>query len=311
MLRLTRELFRCDASLTRYVIFTRERQPIMEIQMTYIRTVKPELFTHEDLFLSEVKYALPLRLAFIGLFCSCDKEGRFKWYPNRLKIYIAPFDNLDFSSVLDALLEIGLIKKYENNGEFFGCIPTWNKHQCVNNRERSSVLPPIEESTEIHFGCDAWGTRGARRSRGREGKGKERNRREQNTLSNLANDDLICENDEQKVFAHWQSVMKHPSSKLDVKRKKIIADALKLGYSVQQLCDAIQGCAATPHNMGQNDRGEIYDGLHLIFRSENIDRFIRNHANPPRIKSKADQFTQANIQAGQKFIDRMQKKAGG
>jgi len=79
------------------------------------------------------------------------------------------------------------------------------------------------------------------------------------------------------VFNHWQQVMNHKRSKLDANRKKLITNALKIGYDVEQLKTAIDGCAKTSHNMGQNDRGQIYDGLHIIFKNaDNIDRFIRN-----------------------------------
>ena len=79
------------------------------------------------------------------------------------------------------------------------------------------------------------------------------------------------------VFSYWQQVMNHRRSKLDANRKKLITNALKIGYDVEQLKTAIDGCAKTPHNMGQNDRGQVYDGLHIIFKNaDNIDRFIRN-----------------------------------
>lgn len=53
--------------------------------MSRIRTVKPELFKHEELFDAEQNSKLPLRLAFIGLFTVADREGRFKWRPRTLK----------------------------------------------------------------------------------------------------------------------------------------------------------------------------------------------------------------------------------
>ncbi len=43
--------------------------------MPRIRSVKPELFTHERLFEAESDYKLPLRLAFIALFTQCDQWG--------------------------------------------------------------------------------------------------------------------------------------------------------------------------------------------------------------------------------------------
>jgi len=108
-----------------------------------IRTVKPELFLHEDLFDAEQETTLPLRLAFIGLFTQCDRDGRFKWKQRRLKAAIMPYDtDVDFSAVLDALADVGLIERYEVGGQIYGCIPTWSRHQSINGREAGSEIPP-------------------------------------------------------------------------------------------------------------------------------------------------------------------------
>ena len=56
-----------------------------------------------------------------------------------------------------------------------------------------------------------------------------------------------------------------------------IKQALKLGYSVADLKQAIDGCAKTPFNMGKNDNGQRYDEIGLILRdAAHIDRFINN-----------------------------------
>lgn len=112
--------------------------------MSRIRTVKPELFKHEDLFDAEYTSKLPLRLAFIGLFTVADKEGRFKWRPRTLKLDVLPHDLLDFSEVLDALEQAGFIRRYEVGGEIYGWIPTFGKHQRFSGKEASakSLLPP-------------------------------------------------------------------------------------------------------------------------------------------------------------------------
>jgi len=112
-----------------------------------IRTIKPEFFTHESLFDAEVESGLPLRIAFAGLWCAADREGRFKWEVRRLKSAILPFDNLDFSRVLDALVTRGFLVRYASNGVEFGCIPSFSKHQVINNRERPSEIPSPTEST--------------------------------------------------------------------------------------------------------------------------------------------------------------------
>lgn len=60
-----------------------------------IRTIKPEFFNHEAIFELEKSTKLPLRLAYIGLWCAADREGRFKWEPRRLGVQIMPYDGVD------------------------------------------------------------------------------------------------------------------------------------------------------------------------------------------------------------------------
>lgn len=117
--------------------------------MARIRTVKPELFKHEDLFDAEVESGLPLRLAFIGLFTCCDREGRFKWRPRALKLDIMPYDHIEFDVVLDKLTAAGFVQKYEVDGELYGCIPTFLKHQAVNQREAKSSIPGPDDEGAV------------------------------------------------------------------------------------------------------------------------------------------------------------------
>lgn len=84
-----------------------------------------------------------------------------------------------------------------------------------------------------------------------------------------------------EVFDYWRLIMNHKTAKLDAKREKVIGDALKIGYSVDQLKAAIMGCSITPFNCGVNDRNTRFDGLGVIFRSaDHIDRFIQNSIQP-------------------------------
>ena len=140
--------------------------------MGRIRTVKPELFKHERLFDAEQETGLPLRLAFIGLFTACDREGRFNWRPRSLKTDVMPYDDIDFSRVLDALLTRGFLVKYEIGNDVYGCIPSWKDHQFVNNKEAKSRLPNPGISTRDPRVNDVWV------DIPKEGKGKERKGRE-------------------------------------------------------------------------------------------------------------------------------------
>jgi hypothetical protein len=118
--------------------------------MSRIRTVKPELFKHEDLFDAEQNSQLPLRLAFIGLFTVADREGRFKWRPRTLKLDVLPHDFIDFAAILDALERGGFVERYEVGGETYGWIPTFTKHQRFTGKEaeaKSQLPPPPQGNT--------------------------------------------------------------------------------------------------------------------------------------------------------------------
>ena len=87
-----------------------------------------------------------------------------------------------------------------------------------------------------------------------------------------------------EVFAYWQIAMGHPQARLDAKRERAIKARLKDGYTVAQLCIAIDGCKLSPHHMGQNDSRTVYDDVELICRDgPKVDKFIalveRGHGN--------------------------------
>lgn len=143
-----------------------------------IRTVKPELFRHSDLYDLEEETGLPIRVAFIALFTCCDREGRFKWRPRELKIACLPHDTLDFSRVLDALTTRGLLVRYAgSDGSEYGWIPTFTKHQVINNRERASDLPsPTETGIVTREPRVDHATTTPAQGKGKEGKGREQGR---------------------------------------------------------------------------------------------------------------------------------------
>ncbi len=109
--------------------------------MSRYRGVKPELFKHEVLFDAERASGLPLRLAYIGLWTECDREGRFKWRPRSLAAAVLPFDEVDFGQVLVALEGAGLVRSYEVDGERYGVVPRFKRHQHINGMEAKSEIP--------------------------------------------------------------------------------------------------------------------------------------------------------------------------
>jgi hypothetical protein len=113
--------------------------------MARIRTIKPDFFRHEALYEAERETGLPLRVAFAGLWTAADREGRFHWKPRQLKLDCLPYDEVDFSRVLDALATRGFIARYAIEGREFGFIPSWHQHQIINNREKASEIPDPNE----------------------------------------------------------------------------------------------------------------------------------------------------------------------
>jgi len=148
--------------------------------MARIRTIKPDFFRHHALYSLEIETGFPLRVAFAGLWTAADREGRFRWIPEELKLDCLPYDNLDFSRVLDALTTRGFIVKYASNGQWFGWDSSFCRHQVVNNREKGSVLPqPPEEPSpstrdpRVEDACPTPLDLDPVEGKGKEGKGKE------------------------------------------------------------------------------------------------------------------------------------------
>ena len=76
-----------------------------------------------------------------------------------------------------------------------------------------------------------------------------------------------------QVIAHYKTF--HPRARPGEKEKALIDVRLHDGYSVGDLCEAIDGCHRCPHNCGVNERGTKYQTLELIMRNaSNVQRFI-------------------------------------
>jgi hypothetical protein len=121
-----------------------------------IRTIKPEFFRNGALYRAERDTGLPLRIAFAGLWTSADRDGRFQWKPDELKLDALPHDDLDFEQVLVALERGDYVRSYMVDGKKFGYIPAWLKHQAINTREAQSAIPappdgsPPTPETHVH-----------------------------------------------------------------------------------------------------------------------------------------------------------------
>jgi len=102
-----------------------------------IRAIKPGFFHNEDLAALSPLH----RLAFAGLWCVADREGRLEDRPRRLKVEILPFDEVDFDRLLEDLAAGGFIVRYRVKQQRLIWIPTWKLHQFPRQDEKPSLFP--------------------------------------------------------------------------------------------------------------------------------------------------------------------------
>lgn len=100
-----------------------------------------------------------------------------------------------------------------------------------------------------------------------------------NTLVNKVDDKSSQSADMISIFEYWVKVMSKDASRtiFNEKRKRAVKSRLGEGYTLEDICTAIDGCSRTPHNMGDNKDGKVWDDLELICRNgSNVERFIAN-----------------------------------
>lgn len=100
------------------------------------------------------------------------------------------------------------------------------------------------------------------------------------------------------VVEHYRTYHPRAMPRISLQSKEVRAIHRRLdeGYSVEDLCAAIDGMHRTPHNLGVNERGQKYLGLELCMRSASqVDRFAQvaddwanNGGMPPKIKNSND-----------------------
>lgn len=198
-----------------------------------IRSIKPEFFHHEGLFEAELETKLPLRVAFAGLWCIADREGRFKWEPRRIGVQVLPYDGVDFSRVLDALTTRGFVLKYRVGDEWFGCIPSFLKHQVINNKERASILPDHLENGVIYEEINALLTREPRDDDAchKEGKGREQGKE---GVPQKDASELSAELDTFRIrICFW--FKRRPETRWKDKEIKLLKEAFDSGFTAEEL----------------------------------------------------------------------------
>ncbi len=85
----------------------------------------------------------------------------------------------------------------------------------------------------------------------------------------------------ERIFRHWAEIHGHQRSALTSARVKLIHKALS-SYSEADLCQSISGYRNSPHHMGANDRGTVYDSIDLMLRdAKRIDAGLQFYRQPP------------------------------
>lgn len=283
--------------------------------MARIRTIKPELAAHEGLYDLEVETKLPIRFAWCMLFTVCDREGRFQWRPRTLKAQILPHDEVEFSRVLDAWVTRGFIQKYRVKNDWFGWIPTFTKHQVINNREGGSDLPSIKEASEVFQPLtDACGTRAlhvpdacttrdqSRKEEGRkEGKGKEG--REGNTTAasqptqNPNSTQQLCATPEPEFERLKAIYPKRAGSNPWPRALKAIHARLREGYGWLDLTEGLERYAEFVRTTGK-ERTEYVMQAATFFGPE--ERFLEPWTLPA---TRAENQQDANIDAAREWLE--------
>lgn len=114
--------------------------------MARARNIKPGFFSNELLV------DLPAfdRLAFIGLWCLADREGRLEDRVKRIKIELFPCDDYDVDAGLSRLAAAGFISRYQVAGYSVIEIVNFQKHQSPHGSEKDSLLPDENGYLTIH-----------------------------------------------------------------------------------------------------------------------------------------------------------------
>jgi hypothetical protein len=116
--------------------------------MARIRTIKPQFWLNEELG------TIPrdARLLYIGLWNLADDRGVFEWKPSRIKIQIFPYDSdIDNQNIIEwlgCLVQIHNIIQFSEDGEGYGFIPKFAKHQDIKKPSKWSytrTVPSVEK----------------------------------------------------------------------------------------------------------------------------------------------------------------------
>lgn len=114
------------------------------------------------------------------------------------------------------------------------------------------------------------------------------------------------------VFARYRTHHNraHPRPKSTSKEWRLIRARLAEGYTVEDLCRAVDGCHKSPFHQGENDRGAKFDSLELIMRdSSKVQKFIECAEQGPQ--PVLSERTRQNLRAADNWLAKPLPATGG
>lgn len=167
--------------------------------MSRIRTIKPDFFIDED-----VAKLKPLtRILFTGLWCLADKAGRLEDRPQRIKIQILPYDNIDIDAALNDLSNASFIIRYTTEGQKLIQIRSFNKHQRPHHTEKESDLPPCNGEITVKKPLSDGDNPAGKEGKGKERKGKEGNKEYTSEKKQFLDVVFLSENEHETLIAKY------------------------------------------------------------------------------------------------------------
>ena len=133
------------------------------------RMVKKEFWTDDKV----IELSIQERLFFIGMWNFADDEGLIANKPRQMKAQIFPVDEMNHGVISEMLMRlhgVGLIE-FGNNNTLIK-IKNWNRHQKINR-----PTPSVYTFTKV-INEDSMSNHGALTTKGKEDKGKEKNKKE-------------------------------------------------------------------------------------------------------------------------------------
>lgn len=286
------------------------------------RNIKPAFFKNEQLAECD-PWA---RLLFVGLWCIADRRGVLEDRPRKIRAELFPHDEIDANEKLDQLASHGLIVRYEDDNVRCVYIPTFAKHQRPHQDEKPNDLPAYtgQKHRAVSTVQAAQGSSHSAVAPADslllnadylipESLIPERdlaNAKSGVASATLSSSQANCDGSSRIPPAEIDAVVRHyqhyhPRSRPGDKERKLIAARLREGYSMEDLCQAIDGNHRDPFCCGDNARGKQYHNLSLIVRDSDHVRDYIEVANAPDAPVLSEK-TRQSLRAGQAWLKRME-----